>query len=179
MSQFKAHGWTILFYTDFRLQWEDLKNRAIKLKSRLEPEDFVRHPDIKLLKAIDAGIRSKISIDPFASHFALRKPLQKYGRLKKMGLPQRYRLFFRAFVEQEVIILWLGFPRKEGDRQDCYAVFARMVANGKLPESYDSLLAESDPTQISSLEVELEENDLVVSESSLPKHFPDLQQDNE
>jgi hypothetical protein len=29
MSQFKAHGWTILFYTDFRLQWEDLKNRAI------------------------------------------------------------------------------------------------------------------------------------------------------
>ena len=87
----------------------------------------------------------KISLDPFASHFALRKPLHKYGRLKKMGLPQRYRLFFRAFADQKVIvILWLGFPRKEGDAQDCYAVFSRMVANGKLPESYKSLLAETE-----------------------------------
>jgi toxin YhaV len=43
---------------------------------------------------------------------------------KKMGLPQRYRLFFRAFADQRIIIiLWLGFPRKEGDRRDCYQVF--------------------------------------------------------
>ena len=90
-------------------------------------------------------MREKISLDPFASHFALRKPLHKYGRLKKMGLPQRYRLFFRAFADQKVIvILWLGFPRKEGDAQDCYAVFSRMVANVKLPESYKSLLDETE-----------------------------------
>jgi toxin YhaV len=101
----------------------------VKLKSRLDPKDFVTHPDVKLLKAIDSGIRDKIPTDPFASHFSLRKPLNKYGRLKKMGLPQRYRLFFRAFADQRVIIiLWLGFPRKEGDspqatlreRRDCY-----------------------------------------------------------
>jgi toxin YhaV len=145
MSQLKAHGWTILFYEDFRIQWDALRNRVIKLKSRLSAEDFVCHPDVKLLKAIDSGMREKISLDPFASHFALRKPLHKYGRLKKMGLPQRYRLFFRAFADQKVIvILWLGFPRKEGDAQDCYAVFSRMVANGKLPESYKSLLAETE-----------------------------------
>ncbi|MEA5552373.1 type II toxin-antitoxin system YhaV family toxin [Anabaena cylindrica UHCC 0172] len=51
----------------------------------------------------------------------LQKPLQKYGRLKKMGLPERYRLFFRVFKEQKIIIiLWLGFSRKEGDKKDCY-----------------------------------------------------------
>ncbi len=155
-----VHGWTILFYQDFRVQREDLTDRAIKLRSRLALEDFVRHPDVKLLKAIDSGIRDKIALDPFASHFALRKPLQKYGRLKKMGLPQRYRLFFRAFDEQKVIIiLWLGFPRKEGDQQDCYAVFSRMVANGKLPESYDALLAESDSSTVSSIEIEVAEED--------------------
>ena len=155
-----AHGWTILFYTDFRFQWEELTDRVIKLKARWSPEDFVRHADVKLLKAIDAGIRDKIALDPFASHFALRKPLQKYGRLKKMGLPQRYRLFFRAFADQKVIIiLWLGFPRKEGDRQDCYAAFSRMVANGKLPESYESLLAECDASTIASIEIELVEED--------------------
>lgn len=69
MSQLNAHGWTILFYTDFRLQLEDLTAKAIKLKSRLKPEDFVCHPDVKLLKAIDSGMRDKIALDPFASHF--------------------------------------------------------------------------------------------------------------
>jgi toxin YhaV len=143
MKPFDANGWTILFYTDFQLQWADLTAKVIKLKSKLEPKDFVTHPDVKLLKAIDSGIRDKISLDPFASHFALRKPLDRYGRLKKMGLPQRYRLFFRAFAERRVIIvLWLGFPRKEGDRRDCYQVFSQMVANGKLPDSYESLVAE-------------------------------------
>jgi toxin YhaV len=145
MNPFDANGWTILFYTDFQLQWADLTAKVIKLKSKLDPKDFVTHPDVKLLKAIDSGIRDKISIDPFASHFALRKPLERYGRLKKMGLPQRYRLFFRAFAERKVIIvLWLGFPRKEGDRCDCYQVFSRMVANGKLPDSYESLVAAFD-----------------------------------
>ncbi len=156
----KVNGWTIVFYKNFRIQWEDLTDRAIQLKSCLNPEDFVRHPDVKLLKAIDSGMRDKIALDPFANHFALRKPLQKYGRLKKMGLPQRYRLFFRAFDDQKVIvILWLGFPRKEGDRQDCYAVFSKMVANGKLPQSYEALLAECDASTISSIEIEVAEDD--------------------
>ena len=145
MNPFDANGWTILFYTDFQLQWEDLTARVVKLKSKLDAQDFVTHPDIKLLKAIDTGIRDKISLDPNARHFSLRKPLQQYGRLKKMGLPQRYRLFFRAFAKRRVIIiLWLGFPRKEGDRRDCYQVFSRMVANGKLPDSYESLVAAFD-----------------------------------
>jgi len=104
MNPFDANGWKILFYTDFQLQWSDLTAKVIKLKSKLEPKDFVTHPDVKLLKAIDSGIRDKISIDPFASHFSLRKPLQQYGRLKKMGLPQRYRIFFRAFAERKVIM---------------------------------------------------------------------------
>jgi toxin YhaV len=143
MKPFDPNGWTILFYTDFQLQWADLTAKVVKLKSKLEPKDFVTHPDVKLLKAIDSGIRDKISVDPFASHFGLRKPLDRYGRLKKMGLPQRYRLFFRAFAERRVIIvLWLGFPRKEGDRRDCHQVFSKMVANGKLPDSYESLVAE-------------------------------------
>jgi toxin YhaV len=166
MKAFDANGWTILFYTDFQLQWADLTAKVVKLKSKLEPKDFVTHPDVKLLKAIDSGIRDKISLDPFASHFALRKPLDRYGRLKKMGLPQRYRLFFRAFAERKVIILlWLGFPRKEGDRRDCYQVFSRMVANGKLPDSYESLVAEfeldDELVGDAELEAEMSEIDLL------------------
>jgi toxin YhaV len=60
------------FYTDFQLQWKELTAKVVKLKSRLDPKDFVTHPDVKLLKAIDSGIRDKIPADPFASHFSLR-----------------------------------------------------------------------------------------------------------
>jgi toxin YhaV len=169
MKPFDANGWTILFYTDFQLQWEDLTAKVVKLKSKLDPKDFVIHPDVKLLKAIDSGIRDKISIDPFASRFSLRKPLQQYGRLKKMGLPQRYRLFFRAFATRKVIIiLWLGFPRKEGDRRDCYQVFSRMVANGKLPDSYESLVAEFDLEDEIMVEAELEVDINAIDFTALP-----------
>jgi toxin YhaV len=160
MKSFDADGWTILFYTDFQLQWEELRGKVIKLKARLDPQDFVTHPDVKLLKAIDVGIREKIAKDPFASYFMLRKPLNKYGRLKKMGLPQRYRLFFRAFADPKIIIiLWLGFPRKEGDRRDCYQIFSRMVASGKLPDSYEALVAELEDE----VDAESEDKDIAVA----------------
>lgn len=94
-------------------------------------------------------IKQLARIDPLASYFALRKPLDKYSRLKKMGLPNRYRLFFKVFTQQKVIIiLWLGFPRKEGDKKDCpkgyrfayYRVFAKMVQKGQFPLSLKDLI---------------------------------------
>ncbi len=67
-----------------------------------------------------------------------------------MGLPQRYRLFFRAFDTPElksIVILSLGFPRKEGAKDDCYQVFTKMVARGTFPDSLDELITESGKTQ--------------------------------
>ena len=78
--------------------------------------------------------------------------MDKYSRLKKMGLPSRYRLFFKVFPQQKVIIiLWLGFPRKEGDKKDCpkgyrfayYRVFTKMVKKGQFPADLEDII-ESD-----------------------------------
>jgi hypothetical protein len=52
------------------------------------------------------------------------------------------RLFFRPFeaeVRRLLLILWLGFPRKDGDRNDCYALFSRWVQRGELPEDWENL----------------------------------------
>ena len=76
--------------------------------------------------------------------FALQGPLRRYGRLKGLGLPDRHRLFFRPFEadgRRLLLILWLGYPRKEGDRNDCYAAFTRMVRRGDFPESWPELQA--------------------------------------
>ncbi|GAX39926.1 hypothetical protein NIES4075_08880 [Tolypothrix sp. NIES-4075] len=143
MALFTCNKWQIFFYPLFNEQWVELRNRVRILKNDLSKEEFITHSDVKLLKALNISIKEKIPQDPFASHFVLQKPLQKYGRLKKMGLPERYRLFFRAFKEQKIIIiLWLGFPRKEGDKKDCYEVFTKKVNNGEFPESIDELKAE-------------------------------------
>jgi toxin YhaV len=41
-----------------------------------------------------------------------------------------------------LLILWRGFPRKEGDCQDCYSVFSRMVRRGDLPDTWAALQRE-------------------------------------
>ncbi len=33
-----------------------------------------------------------------------------------------------------MILLWLGYPRRDGDRHCCCAVFTRLVQRGELPE---------------------------------------------
>lgn len=143
MKPIVCNEWAIFFHPLFFAQWSDLVEKVKELKVKKDPNEFLTHPSVKLLKAIDVGIKEKIPTDPFASYFVLKKPLQKYGRLKKMGLPNRYRLFFRAFKEKKIIIiLWLGFPRKEGDKKDCYQVFSKKIAQGQFPESLQSLLAE-------------------------------------
>jgi toxin YhaV len=143
MALFTCNEWQIFFYPLFNEQWVELRDKVRILKNDLSKEEFLTHSDVKLLKALNIGIKEKIPQDPFASHFALQKPLQKYGRLKKMGLPERYRLFFRAFKEEKIIIiLWLGFPRKEGNKKDCYKVFTKKVNNGEFPENIDELKAE-------------------------------------
>ena len=130
-----------MFHPLFNDQWQQLFHQVKSLRSRLPIEDFVRHPQVKLFKALTVGIEEKIPNDPLASYFALRKPLDKYSRLKKMGLPNRYRLFFKVFSQQKVIIvLWLGFPRKEGDKKDCYRVFTKMVKKGQFPRTLKDLI---------------------------------------
>jgi toxin YhaV len=51
---------------------------------------------------------------------------------------------FEAEGLRLLLILWLGFPRKDGDRNDCYAVFSRLVQRGELPEDWESLQRELD-----------------------------------
>ncbi len=61
-----------------------------------------------------------------------------------MGLPQRYRFFLKIFDTSEmkaIVIIWLGYPRKEGDKNDCYNVFTKMVDRGEFPEKIGELIA--------------------------------------
>ncbi|MDV2996916.1 MAG: hypothetical protein N4J56_006621 [Chroococcidiopsis sp. SAG 2025] len=142
------NGWQIYFIKRlFGKQRRDLQAKVRQLKKTLPKEEYLSHDTVKLYTAIVVAIKEKIPLDPFASHFALTGPLKKYGRVKKMGLPSRYRLFFRALQTPErkaIFILWLGYPRKAGDKNDCYKAFRKMVERGDFPNSLDDLLLKSE-----------------------------------
>lgn len=148
MSILIRNGWEIYFHRRlFGQQRSELRQQVRQLKAKLPEAEYVTHPTTKLLAAVMSGIKEKIVLDPFAPHFALKGPLKFYGRLKGMGLPKRYRLFFRAFEAEGrkvLIILWLGYPRKQGDKKDCYTVFTQKVSSGEFPESLEELLEESE-----------------------------------
>jgi len=151
MAKFVSNDWEIYFHPQlFGTQYQELFDHVSQLREKLSESEFKTHATVKLFAAITIAIETKIPNDPFASHFALTGALKRYGRVKKMGLPQRYRLFFRAFDTPElksIVILWLGFPRKEGAKDDCYQVFTKMVARGTFPDSLDELIAEPGKTQ--------------------------------
>jgi toxin YhaV len=144
MGALIRNGWEIYFHRKlFGEQRRQLRERVKHLKAELPEVDYRRHPDVKLLAAVMAGIKEKIVLDPMATQFTLTGSLRRYGRMKGMGLPNRYRLFFRAFSSEEkqvVIVLWLGYPRKAGDKRDCYEVFTKMVGNGDFPDNLQELL---------------------------------------
>ena len=145
MARFVSNGWEVYFHPQlFNTQYRELFDRVSKLREELPEAEFKTHATVKLFAAITVAIETKIPSDPLASHFALTRALKRYGRVKKMGLPERYRLFFRAFDTPQlkaVVVLWLGFPRKEGAKDDCYEVFTKMVTRGTFPNSLDELLA--------------------------------------
>ncbi|UFP97053.1 type II toxin-antitoxin system YhaV family toxin [Gloeobacter morelensis] len=142
------NGWAIYFIRrQFGKQRRDMQAAVKQLKQSLPPEQYRIHATVKLYTAMMIAIKERIPEDPFADSFVLQGPLKKYGRVKKMGLPSRYRLFFRAIETERskaIFVLWLGYPRKEGDKNDCYQAFRRMIENGEFPESLDELLLASE-----------------------------------
>lgn len=147
-TKFLYQGWEIIFHPQlFGIQYQELIAKVEQLHDNLSSEDFKTHPTVKLFTAITISIESKISRDPLASHFALTGNLKYYSRMKKMGLPGRYKLFFRVFDKIEaktIVILWLGHPRKAGDKNDCYEVFTKMVKRGEFPDDVLELIGDSD-----------------------------------
>jgi toxin YhaV len=129
--------------------------RVAKLREKLPEAEFKTHATTKLFAAITIAVETKIPSNPKASHFALTGALKRYGRVKKMGLPQRYCLFFRVFDTQEkkaIVILWLGFPRKQGAKDDCYEVFTKMVVQGTFPDNLNELIPEEESEEVESQE---------------------------
>lgn len=138
--------WTVKYHPVFNQQYQDLIAKVKKQRNKLEQgkltsEKFKKHPDVKLLANLRTCIKEKIVENPLDERYQLRSPLQDYSRVKGLGLPPKYRLFFLVKTEKcMIVILWLGYPREQGSRKDCYEVFKKKVTKGEFPIDSEDLL---------------------------------------
>jgi toxin YhaV len=141
MEPIVKNGWEIYFHREFASQYTDFTDQVTKLKASLVPQKYGSHPTVKLFGHLVQIIDQVIPENPQAPYFALHDDLKSFSRVKKKGLPDRHRLFFKVFPkEQRIVILWLGYPRKEGDKNDCYTVFSKRVSRGEYPSNFDDLV---------------------------------------
>jgi len=111
----------------------ELKEHVKKLHDPLPKEEFIQHETVKLAARIRKATLETIPEDPNRPEYLLSGELKKYRRYKQ-GL-QRYRIIF-CFSNRPSIIIYLyvndrDHLRKQGDKNDPYEEFKKMVRSGK------------------------------------------------
>lgn len=134
------NGWTFLAWPAFDSRWVALLRAVTKQRGAAADDKPLSSPEAAVLAALVRVIRDRIAVDPNALDHRLRRPLGAWRRVKLLG---RLRLFYRFNSTHRLVILtWLNDEhtlRKEGSSTDPYAVFARMISRGDVPEDWDML----------------------------------------
>lgn len=141
-------GWTIVAHPLFLSQLEGLMAEVEALRGK-DPEGFVKKNAAKRLAAIRKIMFELIPADPGAPQFrqggTLGDANKHWFRAKFL---QQYRLFYRFNAKAKIIVLgWVNddkTKRAYGKKNDAYAVFQKMLANGNPPSDWGELLAASD-----------------------------------
>jgi toxin YhaV len=143
----RRHGWWLLSWPGFQAQFDSLVETVEGLREK-DPASYRSHPKAKLLAAIVRIITDDVPRDPGHSDFRQGGTLgTAYTSWFRVKFLRRFRLFFR-FDSRRKAIVYAGVNaegglRKEGDRNDPYNIFRRMLERGKPPTSFDDLLRES------------------------------------
>ena len=143
-------GWTLLAHPGFVAKLEVFVAILEKTKAR--------YPDTWQQKAISRFLKSlthKILVEiPASENFSEYRHGGKLGKSSRHSSYRnwyrakpgsRNRLFFRVDIQMKVIIyVWindLDHPRKEGDKNDPYLVFAKLLDGGTIPDDFADLLS--------------------------------------
>ncbi|MCH9628015.1 MAG: Ribonuclease toxin YhaV [Chlamydiales bacterium] len=137
----KKSKYLLKFHKFYFEKTDALKAEVKKLKKSLDSEAFAQHPDVKFAARLRDAAFHTIPKDPNRKDYQLHGDLKKYRRYKQ-GL-QRYRLFF-TFSSKPPVILYLYINdknslRKEGDKNDPYKIFAKLVNQGKVSHDPNDL----------------------------------------
>ncbi|MGR3071486.1 type II toxin-antitoxin system YhaV family toxin [Vibrio vulnificus] len=152
------HGYELHALAIFQEILTELTNEVERVMQK-DPDGFFSHPKYKLLVAVLDNIQENVPRDPkhpdFFQGLTLGKKNTSWRRVKKKDLPPRYRLFFQfnSNAPKTIIYAWINddsTQRKIGSKTDVYAVFEKMLNNGKVPNSWAELSKAANPLQLES-----------------------------
>jgi toxin YhaV len=143
----QKNGWNLFQFKPFALRLKTLTQDVASL-AKINPTGYKQHPKTKLLASVYQSITDTVPANPADPVFRLGHTLGRQNgnwRRVKIGLPQRYRLFFMFASNplQVIIYAWLndeGTLRKEGSHTDAYEVFKRMLERGEVPSTIYELI---------------------------------------
>lgn len=140
-------GWWLLSWPAFQEQFDRLIGEVERLRDR-DAEGYRQHPKAKLLATTLRIITLDVPREPGHSDFRQGGKLgSEYTGWFRAKFHRRFRIFYRYDSRRKAIIYgWMNDEssmRKEGDRNDPYSIFRRMLERGKPPTSFDDLLRES------------------------------------
>lgn len=141
-------AYTPFGYTPFKRQL-DLLIQRVTMLSESDPEGYKEHAETKRLKKIVNALNI-CTQDPTLPEYRCTSTLPKqyshWYRIKKR-MPKRHRLFsLYKSEEMKVVYAWLNGSdniRKEGDKNDVYNAFIRLLNNRLIPNDFNELLANS------------------------------------
>lgn len=159
----EVNGWRLFQHPLFKLQYDKLLAEAERIQAQ-QPNTFQNHKTVKLLARITQLISAEIPEDPAHDRFQQGNYLGKEYRHWKRAKFGRYRLFFRYDAKTKedgkgkaIVYAWVNDEntlRKEGDKNDPYAIFARGLKRGDPPDSFDKLLKASQEIDVPLAETE-------------------------
>ncbi len=141
----KANGWDLYQYRFFTEQLNKL-TADVETLAQTQPKTYKEHGKTKRLTRIKKLMLEEIPSDPGHANWNQGNTLGKeYKHWKRAKFGQnRFRLFFRYDSTRKVIIyVWVNDDktlRKEGDKNDPYAIFSRSLQKGDPPDDLDALL---------------------------------------
>ena len=142
-----ANSWGLYYFRIFKAALDELEAAVTQL-AQDDPRGYKTHSKTKLLASVYKAITEVVPANPDAPEFRLGKTLgadNTSWRRVKMGMPDRYRLFFRFASSPVKVIVYVWFNdegtlRKIGSKTDVYEIFRRMLARGVVPRSIAELL---------------------------------------
>lgn len=129
------------------MEFDEYKNRAAKAISKFGG-DWLQTQSGKQFVALKHVVIERIPSNPTNAEFRLGKALgENYRHWFRGKFLQQYRVFFRYSTRSQAIVYgWVNDPetlRAYGSKTDAYLVFKKMLESGRVPNSWDELVAES------------------------------------
>lgn len=146
------NNWIILAHPLFIDQVVSLLEEVEVLKLK-DPISYKSKSSTKKLAAIFHLSFEKIPNNPTLPEYRQGSTLGNENKhWFRVKFFQQYRLFFRYHLEKKIIIYaWVNddsTKRAYDKKNDAYAVFRKMLTNGKPPNSWEELLKEANHHEI-------------------------------